>query len=428
MPIILNTPFKLSPTDWSLATDALIVASDGVTGDKFGLAHNAEAGSSGSVFQTRNGQWLFVSAPENDVTYTDQGRVYVYEKIGGVWTEDQIIDDPSPTAAGVRFGQNLAASNDGTHLLIGSANNEWHYFELVTGTWTHRQTVTTPDAAPNNFGGTLDISDDGTVAIIGDYGFSQTTAEGYPSNLSGTGKAYVYNRSGTTWSHSADLDPGSRLFNGRMGGSISLAPDGTHAVIGQPEQAASDGTAYAFALTGGSPGGWTQTQELSHTLTYNNLRFGRGKSAMSADGNTIIISAQGLVDGAATFVGGGFVYTRSGGTWTEQQILQPSDGASFAFGLAGDYSSTSISNDGSTVVIGAYLQTTSGQAGNGAAYVWTGTPGSYTENAKILPSTTENGQNFGRATAIRTNNEMFIAAAQRNVTFSDQGAVYVYSV
>ena len=171
---------------------------------------------------------------------------------------------------------------------------------------------------------------------------------------------------------------------------------------------------------------WSETQEITPSVVQTNQVFGRGRMVMSSDGNTIIIAAAWKTSSGsptATFVGAGYVFTYSGGAWTEQQILEPSDGELFGFGIAGDHSGASISNDGSTVVLGSYNQTSA----NGAIYIFTGTPGSYIENAKIVPSVSEANQSSGKATMIRNNNEIFSAAENRDVTIVDQGAVYVYT-
>lgn len=417
MPIVIANFISI---DWASPTQNIIVASDAAANDHFGDAQNTETAAAGSVFLTRNGQYLFISAVDNDDTFTDEGKVYVYEKLAGTWTEKQIISNPSSSANGEQFGKNISASSDGTHVLIGTSASEFHYYELVTGTWTFRQTVADHETTPANFGGSVDISDDGTVALVGNFSFNQTTAEGYPSNVTAAGKAYIFTRSGVTWSLDKELDSPSPILNGHFGGNFSMSPDGTHAIIGQQEASASSGNVYAFEDTGT----WGLSQTLTKSTSHNNMRFGMGKPAMSSDGNTVVVAAAWMTLSATTFVGGAFVYTRSGGVWTEQQLLQPSDGTSFAFGTMGDGSATSISNDGGTVVIGAPAQTTGGQASNGSAYVWLGSPGSYTENSKILPSTAEASQEFGKATAVRNNNEIFVSGGQRTVTATDQGVVY----
>jgi len=432
MPVIVQTGRKprvvsqgpVLPS-WDTPDEKIIVASDAGATDNFGLAQTTEGAAAGSVFLTRNEQYLFVSAVNNDVTETDQGRVYVFERgcIDGEWTEIQIIDEPETPIFSQRLGTNLAASYDGTHLLIGTSAAKFHYFKRVgsPGLWVHQQTIDDHEATPKSFGQTVDISDDGTVAILGNQGFD--------GGATSSGKAYIFNRddagSPGPWSLTQDLNTPTPITNGRFGGNFALAPDGTHLIIGQPEQAAQQGQAFVFDNTSGSPPGeWTHTQTLSGSVAHSNRRFGRGKISMSADGNTAVIPAAHLTVDATSFVGGGFVYTRSGGTWTEQQVIDPSDATSFSFGILGDWSSMAISNSGNTIVGGAANQTTGGQASNGAVYIWSGAIGSQTQQVKLLPSTAESGQYFGRSVAMRADNELFAAGHGRSVTAGDQGVVY----
>ena len=155
------------------------------------------------------------------------------------------------------------------------------------------------------------------------------------------------------------------------------------------------------------------------------MRFGRGKIAMSANGNIAVVPAAEWQDGS-NFAGGFFVYTRSGGVWTEQQAIQTSDSGSFFLSTLGDNSAMSISNDGSTIVGGAPQQEIDTFTGNGAAYVWQGAPGSYVEHTKFIPSRLAQNQYYGRSTAIRNNNEIFIAGPGIGKTVSNQGIVYNY--
>lgn len=432
MPVIVTSPYYIPPVDWTQTpTENLIVASDAAFDNEFSIGFNAESASMGAVFQTRNGQYLFVGASNRAVGANDnQGGVYVYEKIGGVWTEIQLIESPTAGANDI-FGRNISTSADGVHVLIGG--KFCNYFEKVGASWVHRQTIPEPEPGfhSGHFGKSISMSDDGTIALLGEYGYSQTLTQGYPSNISSTGKCYSYTRSGTTWSFDQAIDTPSPIANGRFGGNFTMSPDGTHCLIAQPAQPSSPspdnlGRVWAYNRTGGA-GSWTLNHELAKSVTVDpGQRFGRGVSRMTSDGNTIVIGTGNMNEnggaGPLTFVGGCLVYTRSGGTWTEQQVLQPPTLQSSGF--AGDISSVSISNDGSVITMGGWNE----DSGKGSCHVFQGTPGSYTESQRLVPSAGETDQNFGRCTQIVNNNELFVGSHQRSVTVTDQGVVYVYEI
>src|ERR1043165_1597953 len=89
------------------------------------------------------------------------------------------------------------------------------------------------------------------------------------------------------------------------------------------------------------PGFMTRVTPEGHTGT-----SGMGKcAAISLDGTTAVFGAQNDSSGR----GGGFVYTRSGDTWTQQAFLDPSGETP----LAKVGSSCAISADGNTIALGA---------------------------------------------------------------------------
>jgi hypothetical protein len=91
---------------------------------------------------------------------------------------------------------------------------------------------------------------------------------------------------------------------------------------------------------------------------------GQGTSvSLSADGNTA------LVGGDEDNVGAGavWVWTRSGGVWTQQGGKLVGSGA---VGTAAQGYTVSISGDGNTALVGGFGD----NGGAGAAWVWTGKP------------------------------------------------------
>jgi hypothetical protein len=101
------------------------------------------------------------------------------------------------------------------------------------------------------------------------------------------------------------------------------------------------GAAWVYTRSGGI---WTQQgDKLVGTGTGNNAPAQQGYSvALSGDGNTAIVGGPSDVTGAA------WVFTHSGGVWTQQ-------GSSY-FGNAGQGYSVSLSGDGNTAIAGGGLQ------------------------------------------------------------------------
>jgi hypothetical protein len=85
--------------------------------------------------------------------------------------------------------------------------------------------------------------------------------------------------------------------------------------------------------------------------------------ALSADGNTVIVGGPGDSNGQ----GAAWLYTRSGGVWTQQGNKLVGTGAS---GAVQQGSSVSLSSDGSTAIVGGLDD----NGGAGAVWVYVPTP------------------------------------------------------
>ena len=152
----------------------------------------------------------------------------------------------------------------------------------------------------------------------------------------------------------------------RFGCSVSISADGAYAVIGAYNDAiganTSQGSAYIFVRSGTS---WTQQAKLVASDGATNDKFGYSVS-ISADGAYAVIGAYYDDIGANGDQGSAYIFVRSGTSWTQQAKLVASDGAaSDQFGW-----SVSISADGAYAVIGAYGDDTGANNGQGSAYIF----------------------------------------------------------
>ena len=242
--------------------------------------------------------------------------------------------------------------------------------------------------AQSAFGMSVALSSDGNTALIG--GPADTTY------LGGVGAVWVFTRSGSTWTQQGPQLTGSgEIGNADFGDSVALSADGSTALIGGPRDNNSVGAAWVFTRSGGV---WTQqgakltaSDEAAPVQVYGGSYFGGGSwgqsVALSADGSTALIGGfhdNGTVvtqNGATEYfsVGAAWVFTRSGGVWSQQGLkLTASDetGPS-AFG-----GSVALSADGNTALIG------DGQPGvvSTGAWVFTRTAGVWSQQGLELPA------------------------------------------
>ncbi len=139
------------------------------------------------------------------------------------------------------------------------------------------------------------------------------------------------------WLTQAELLASDRAANDIFGTSAALSGD--TALIGAYGRNGYTGAAYVFVRSGGS---WSQQQELLASDGASGDMFG-SSVALSVD--TALVGAEG-------HTGAAYVFVRSGSSWTQQQKLVASDGAS------GDMFGISVALSGDTALVGARRRTT----------------------------------------------------------------------
>ena len=132
-----------------------------------------------------------------------------------------------------------------------------------------------------------------------------------------SGSAYVFVRSGSTWTQQQKLTASDGYLDDNFGNSVAISGDTI--VVGAERQGYNElGAAYVFVRSGTT---WTQQQKLAPTLGFN-PRFGR---SVSIDGDNIAVGMPHDIHGnPPTFFGSAYVFVRGGATWTQQQKITSS--------------------------------------------------------------------------------------------------------
>jgi hypothetical protein len=164
------------------------------------------------------------------------------------------------------------------------------------------------------------------------------------------GAAWVFTRSGGVWTQQGPklTGTGGLGFPG-LGASVALSADGSTAIVGGPRDAAhfvlpliTFGGAWVFTRSGGV---WTQQgPRLLGGGAVGGAQQGSSVS-LSADGNTAIVG--GAADNGS--IGAAWVFTRSGGVWTQQGPKLVGSDASVAAQLG---RSVALSADGNLAIVG----------------------------------------------------------------------------
>lgn len=257
------------------------------------------------------------------------------------------------------------------------------------------QLLVASDRAADDWGGEA-------VAVSGDWALFGAPYAG-PA-----GAAYVMTRSGTGWAVVQRLTVPNGSLDEEFGRSVAISGDTL--VVGAPGFAARRGEAYVFVRSGLR---WVYQATLLATGGVLEDEFGR---SVSISGNTVLVGAPGR-SGARGRV---FVFTRSGSTWSQQAEIWASDQA------ANDRFGWSVSVSGDTALIGSPWDDTTSSDG-GAAYVFTRSGSAWTQRIQIESTTSDAGDQFGRAVALCSGTAVIGAPMDDETTATDSGAAHVYT-
>ncbi len=317
-------------------------------------------------------------------------------------------------------GASVAVSSDGSTAIVGGPSDNGYQgaawvFTRSGGTWTQQAKLVGSGAVPSGY----NLGQGTSVALSGD---GNTALVANPADNGDIGAVWVFVRSGTTWTQQAELVgsiPGP-YFTDWFGSSVALSGDGNTAIIGAPGDNPPPGCIAGYCNTYGGArvftrSGTTWTQQADFAGDTIEGGFG-GSVALSSDGTTALVGETGVNDS----VGEAVVFARSGATWTQQGEL-----AAAADAGAVEGSSLALSTDGSTAIIGG----PGADSGVGAAWVFIRSAGTWTQQTKLVGSGAVSfsagryGQ--GGSVSLSADGDTALVGSVGDVTYS--GAVWVFA-
>jgi hypothetical protein len=474
-------------TGTSWASQAYVKASNTGATDRFGL----------SLSLSGDGNTLVVGANSEDSSATgingnsgdnssgNSGAAYVYTRSAGSWSVHTYLKAPN-TDVGDCFGQSVALSSNGSMLAVGaigedsgatgvdgimndeSAEGSGAVFTygLVNGSFRLHNYVKASNTEAGDIFGHVALSSDGATLVVTASGESS----GFPGNQNNNsslqaGAAYVFTSTLVPTFEQQAYVKASNTDAGDSFQNVALSDDGNTLVVGAPGEdgsatgvngndadntVAGSGAAYVYLRSVES---WAQQAYVKASNTSASDAFGAAV-ALSADGNTLAVGAPGE-DSNATGIGGSqsdnsasnsgavYIFTRSGGLWTQQAYVKASIAeAGDAFGT-----SVALSGDGNTLVVGAVgedgvsgNQSSNSASNSGAAYVFTRSGGAWSQQAYVKASNAEASDGFGRSVALSSNGDTLASSAPgedsgatlvngntADNTKSGSGAAYVFT-
>jgi PKD repeat protein len=358
--------------------------------------------------------WLEVSGGRLLVRVADAGARYPV-RIDPLIEQGEALT-PNEDSSYSQFGYSVALSADGDTALVGARGvssrvGEAWVFIRSGSTWTQQgaKLTGTGEIGKGEFGSSVALSADGDTALIG--------APGENGNVGG---AWVFTRSGSTWTqHGGKLTGGGEVGEGQFGASVALSADSLTALIGGPYDDGSAGSAWIFTRSGAT---WTQQGEKLAANDESGLQESLlGWSvALSADGNTALIGGWG----DNHFTGAAWVFTRSGSTWTQQGAkLTVSTGPQPWFGYR-----VALSADGDTALIGAPSDVgESGEGNPGAAWVFTRSGSTWTQGEKLSPPRENLSPEFGYGVALSANGDTALIGGPTDGPGYGTGSAWVFT-
>ncbi len=305
---------------------------------------NGEIGSiSGrSVSLSSNGTIVAIGAEQNNTNGNSSGAVRIYQNNSGIWT--QLGNDINGEAALDRSGYNVSLSSNGNIVAIGATGNDGNgnasghvrIYQYSAGVWTQIGSDIDGEAEGDTSGNYVSLSSDGTIVAIG--------ATGNDGNGNSSGHVRIYQNSAGTWTQVGnDID--GEFANDQNGSSVSLSSSGNIVAIGATGNGGNGTNSGHVRIYQNNAGTWTQIgADINGEAAFNSSGY---TVKLSSDGSKVAISAP-FNSGNGAFSGHVRIYQNSAGTWT--QVGNDINGEA-----ADDYSGTglSMSDNGNIVAIGA---------------------------------------------------------------------------
>src|SRR6266403_274313 len=328
-----------------------VTASDGTANSYFGSA------------AALNGSTALIGA-DGDNSF--QGAAYLFAKSNGSWSEGQKLT-ASDGLPGDEFGYRVVLADN--TLLVGAftatvggvvSQGAAYVFTQSNGTWSESQKLIASDGALfDNFGASVAL--DGSTLVVGANG---ATVGGNPAQ----GAVYVFTESNGTWTQTQKLTANDGAAYDNF--ALSVALKGSTILVGSPRTALIgaynatinghiwQGAVYFFTESNGS---WSEGQKLTASDGTAGANFG---NTVALNGSTALIGADASTVGSNTYQGKAYLFTESGGNWSQSDTFIASDGA------VDDYFGAALAWDGATALISTPHPTIGGNTWQGAAYFY----------------------------------------------------------
>ena len=315
-----------------------------------------------------SGDTILVGATGQDVYDLNTGSVYLFSRSGTSWIQQTQLF-PSDTSPGRGFGASVALS--GTTAIVGSyggnPRGSTHVYTRTADAWTLQSQLIASDAAFHNTEG-YSVAISGTSILVG-------TALKTTPGVSEAGAVSTFNAIGASWFEQAQLTAGDGAGNDEFG--ISVALSGDTALVGaylDDNSASNAGSAFIFVRAGSQ---WLPQFKLISPEPQQDGWFGY---SVALEGDIAVVGAPRDRSSPGVNAGAAYVFVRNGPVWLLQAALNSEDAA------ADDFFGYTVAISGSTAAVGAPQHDLPAALDAGAAYVFTRSGLSWSQQRKLVNS------------------------------------------
>jgi hypothetical protein len=497
-----QAPSSSSSTAGALRQFAYLKAANPTEDAHFGCGGSLTGHAGNASAISLDGNTIAVGAPhENegakgingkptDKPVFSSGAVYVFTRRGDTVAQQAYIKASNP-AESANFGSSVALSRDGNTLAVaayyepsaatginGNQNDRSipeagavYIFTRSGTTWSQQAYIKASNtgnaavgdgfAEGDQFGYSMALSADGNtlaVAAIGEDSAATGINGDQADNMANqAGAAYVFTRTGTSWSQQAYIKSSMTRPGVLFGYSIGISGNGDTLVVAEFDADRGKGALYVLGRSGGT---WSHQARIQPANVENGDSLGYSL-AVSADGNTIAAGAadedcmtpgvnpQGCekdqpLDNSS---GATWIFVRNGNDWTQQAFLKSSNpGKEDWFGVR-----LAISGDGNTVAVSAPNEDSAAKGINGkqdddsaseagAVYLFTRNGTTWAQQAYVKGSNTRAGDEFGSSISLSQDGRTMLVGArgedsgakgvngnQADSSIRDAGAAYLFT-
>ena len=228
-----------------------------------------------------------------NISFAEGGNI---DKIVALTSNDSGTNNTiSPDTGYTNFGQNAAISFDGNYVAIYYTISNVFKVDVYFyngSSWALQQTLTN-NSTTDGFGNDVSFGGNSSLAIA----------------ANNDDKAYVYTRSGSTWSSPS---PGNVLVPGESPGNfgnyLEMGHSGSRVIITDQTVDSNDGALYSFTVSGDT---WSLEQKITSGDTGGNFGY---------FGCTIARITEDRLAGHNTTTKC-YIFSRSGSTWGSEQTI-----------------------------------------------------------------------------------------------------------